>query len=73
MNLRTLRSSAFEARSLLGALGERPARATGGVVVNGMLAEQLARQLSPGASPGAVSVRDGLPAGPNGVLVHHRG
>lgn len=69
MNLGTLRSSAFEARSLLGALGERPARATGGVVVSGMLAEQLARQLSPGASPGAVTVREGLPTGPNGVLV----
>jgi hypothetical protein len=69
VKLDAVRSSAFEARSLLGALGARPARATGGVVVSGMLAEQLARQLSAGASPGAVTVGDGLPAGPNGVLV----
>ena len=48
-----------EGRSLWSELRDEPVRAAGAVVVSGMLAEQLARQLGAGADPGAVVAREG--------------
>lgn len=48
-----------EGGKLLGALRDEAASGTGSVVVSGMLAEPLARELGAGAAPGAVLVREG--------------
>lgn len=48
-----------EARSLLAAARNEVVRDAGPIVVSGMLAEQLAKELSAGAAPGAVVVGDG--------------
>jgi len=54
-----LRAVAFETRNLVRAMkDELDPVAPGRIVVSGMLAEQLARQLSAGADPGAVIVGD---------------
>jgi hypothetical protein len=70
VNLASVRRGAFEARDLLSALGDRPGRPSGRIVVSGMLAEQLARQLGEGASPGAVAAGDARGARADDVLVH---
>jgi hypothetical protein len=59
MNVAAFRGLALEARSSVQAIrGELAASASGRVVVSGMLAEQLARELGAGAQPGAVTVGD---------------
>jgi hypothetical protein len=59
VNATGLRLGVFEARKLMSTLGEAAATDVGAVVVSGMLAEPLARELSRGAQPGAVLVREG--------------
>ena len=54
-----IRQGVLEGRGLWSELRDEPVRATGAVVVSGMLAEQLARQLVAGAEPGAVVAREG--------------
>ena len=54
-----VRSGVLEGRSLWGALRDEPATPGGAVVVSGMLAEPLARELGAGAEPGSVVVREG--------------
>jgi hypothetical protein len=55
----TLFSAAWEARNLVQALrDEQRVTSLGPLVVSGMLADQLAKELSPGAAPGAVVVGD---------------
>jgi len=59
-----------EARSLAAALRDEVDRGNPGpVLVTGMLAEQLARQLSEGASPGAVVVADASRVAGSAVVV----
>jgi hypothetical protein len=53
------RDSLLEGRKLWSALLDEPVTAPGGLVVSGMLAEQLARELGSGAVPGAVVTREG--------------
>ena len=55
-----IRQGVLEGRGLWSELRDEPVRATGAVVVSGMLAEQLARQLGSGAAPGAVVARESL-------------
>ncbi|HET6622908.1 MAG TPA: hypothetical protein VFG70_00145 [Gaiellaceae bacterium] len=55
-----IRQGLLEGRGLLSELRDEPVRAEGAVVVSGMLAEQLARQLGAGAEPGAVVAREGV-------------
>jgi hypothetical protein len=60
-----------EARSLLAAVRHEAVRDCGPVVVSGVLAEQLAKELAAGAAPGAVVVGDGTSVGDGTeVLVH---
>lgn len=60
-----------EARSLVSALRDEVEPGDAGpVLVSGMLAEQLARQLSEGASPGAVVVGDATRLPGSAVVVH---
>jgi hypothetical protein len=60
-----------EARSLLAAVRHEVVRDVGPVVVSGVLAEQLAKELAAGAAPGAVLVGDGASvAAGTEVLVH---
>lgn len=54
MNLVSLRALVGEARELRSALDESGPEAFGTVLVSGMLAEQLARELGRGAEPGSV-------------------
>ena len=54
-----IRQGLLEGKGLWGELRDEPVRAAGAVVVSGMLAEQLARQLGAGAEPGAVVAREG--------------
>ncbi|MGH3077909.1 MAG: hypothetical protein ACRDPZ_06960 [Gaiellaceae bacterium] len=54
-----IRQGLLEGRSLWSELQDAPAGPPGTVLVSGMLAEQLARQLGAGAEPGAVTARDG--------------
>jgi hypothetical protein len=54
----SVRGGLLEGRRLWSALGEEPAAPKGALVVSGMLAEQLARELGAGAEPGAVLVRE---------------
>jgi hypothetical protein len=66
-----LRARILEGRDLWSAgQDEAPPASVGGVVVSGMLAEQLARQLGAGADAGAVSVGDGRRTSGAEVLVH---
>jgi hypothetical protein len=66
-----LRAAAFEARELLGAARAGLDRGDAGdVVVSGMLAEQLARELGAGAASGAVVVGDISRIRRAAVLVH---
>ncbi len=59
MNLRPIRSAALELRGAMSAFeSERSETAGGVVVVSGMLAEQLARELGAGARPGVVVLGD---------------
>ncbi len=60
-----------EVRSLLAAVRHEVVRDVGPLVVSGVLAEQLAKELAAGAAPGAVLVGDGtsVPEGTE-VLVH---
>ena len=60
-----------EVRSLFAAVRHEVVRDVGPVVVSGVLAEQLAKELAAGAAPGAVLVGDGtsVPEGTE-VLVH---
>jgi hypothetical protein len=53
-----LRSGLLEGRRLWSSFGEEPTAPGGALVVSGMLAEQLARELGRGAQPGAVVVRE---------------
>jgi hypothetical protein len=49
----------LESRSLWSELGDEAGGPDGSIVVSGMLADQLARELAAGADPGAVVVREG--------------
>lgn len=69
MRLASLRGAAFEARTLVAALDSRHATRSGDVIVSGMLAEQLARQLGVDANPGTVRVGDDVRGGATAVLV----
>ncbi|MEX2613612.1 MAG: hypothetical protein WD380_08535, partial [Gaiellaceae bacterium] len=66
----SLRAVALEARSVLRTMqdGLSPSEA-GSIVVSGMLAEQLARELGAGAELGAVVVGDGTSVAGAPVLV----
>jgi hypothetical protein len=67
----SVRAAALEIRDVVqAAQGELEPKSVGPVVVSGMLAEQLARELAAGAEPGAVIVGDGSPVGGAEVLVH---
>ena len=71
MTASELRSVAFETRDLMRAMkDELDPAAAGQVVVSGMLAEQLARQLSAGADPGAVTVGDASQLAGAAAVVH---
>jgi hypothetical protein len=71
MRLSDLRVLALEARDVVRvAREELSPPSTGPVVVSGMLAEQLARELASGAVPGAVLVGDGSPVHGAGAYVH---
>jgi hypothetical protein len=59
VSVAALKSGLLEGRSLWSELGDEPEGLVGSIVVSGMLAEQLARELSAGAEPGAVVVRAG--------------
>jgi hypothetical protein len=60
-----------ELRRVVGALrDEQDTSPAGPVLVNGMLAEQLARLLADGAAPGAVIAADPLRLSESSVLVH---
>jgi uncharacterized protein (DUF697 family) len=66
----TLRAAGLEVRNVVRAIqGEMSPRAAGPVVVSGMLAEQLARELGQGAEPQAVVVGDRERLGRAAVLV----
>ena len=54
-----IRQGLLEGRTLWSELREEPAGPPGTILVTGMLAEQLARQLGAGAEPGSVTVREG--------------
>ena len=59
MNRAELTAVALEAREALRTMQEKKAEVpVGSVVISGMLADQLARELGRGAEPGAVVVRD---------------
>jgi hypothetical protein len=58
VNLASVRSLAFELRGAVGEVQREHEQHVGRVVVSGMLAEQLARELGAGADPGAVVVSD---------------
>jgi hypothetical protein len=53
------RAGLLEGRNLWSTLLDEPVTPSGGIVVSGMLAEQLARELGAGADPGTVSTREG--------------
>ena len=60
-----------ELRGIAGTLREEPDRGpVGPILVTGMLAEQLARQLGEGAAPGAVLAEDATRLPHSSVLVH---
>lgn len=71
MSVRDLRALVLEGRDVVRTAREVLSQATAGpVVVSGMLAEQLARELASGAVPGAVTVGDGSPVGGAEIFVH---
>lgn len=59
MRAHEVRGGVLEGRRLVSALRGEPTGGVGAVVVSGMLAEPLARDLGRGAEPGAVLVREG--------------
>lgn len=64
MRVNAVRALVIEAVSVVRTVqGELGATGAGAVVVSGMLAEQLAKQLGAGADPGAVVVREGPSVG----------
>lgn len=66
-----VRGAVLEAQSLLSALREeRDREPVGPVVVSGMLAEQLARELGAGAEPGAVIAGDAARVADAAAVVH---
>jgi len=70
MRAGAIRSLVSEARELASTLeGETEEWADGGLVVSGMLAEQLARELGRGAWTGVVRVGDGVPLREGDVAV----
>ncbi|MDH4102122.1 MAG: hypothetical protein OEV29_01880 [Thermoleophilia bacterium] len=70
MSAAGLRALAYEARSVVQTARDELSPASAGpIVVSGMLAEQLAKELGAGASAGAVVVDDGAPAPTADVLV----
>jgi hypothetical protein len=64
-----IRGGLLEGRSLWSELLDEPVTPSGGIVVSGMLAEQLARELGAGADAGTVSVREGSGAAGAEVVV----
>ena len=54
-----VRQGLLEGRKLWSTLLDEQATPSGGIVVSGMLAEQLVRELGPGAAPGTVFAREG--------------
>jgi hypothetical protein len=64
-----IRAGLLEGRSLWSELLDEPVTPSGGIVVSGMLAEQLARELGVGADAGTVSVREGSGAAGAEVVV----
>ena len=71
MSATGIRARVLEGRDLLRAIqSERAPTSTGGVVVSGMLAAELARELGAGAEPGAVTVSDGFRVTGADVAVH---
>jgi hypothetical protein len=71
MRLSDLRELALEGRDVIRLAREELApEAVGPVVVSGMLAEQLARELAAGAVPGAVTVGDGRAVEGAAIHVH---
>jgi hypothetical protein len=69
--MKSLRPLLFEARGVVSALREEldPA-SVGPILVTGMLAEQLARQLAKGSEPDAVAFMDPGPLARSAALVH---
>jgi hypothetical protein len=66
-----VRAAVLEARSLAGALQDASkVHPTGPILVSGMLAEQLARELAAGSEPGAVIVGDASGLRGAAVVVH---
>jgi len=65
-----VRSAISEARSVWETVGERGSPSVGPIVVSGVLADPLARQLAAGAEPGAVLVGGGIEPGSAEVAVH---
>ena len=53
------RQGLLEGRKLWSTLLDEPVTPSGGIVVSGMLAEQLVRELGSGAAPGTVLTREG--------------
>jgi len=69
VSVSAIRGGLLEGRDLWSALLEEPVRPSGGILVSGMLAEQLARELGAGADAGTVSVREGTSAAGAEVVV----
>ena len=63
------RQGLLEGRKLWSTLLDEPVTPSGGIVVCGMLAEQLVRELGSGAAHGTVSVREGTSAAGAEVVV----
>jgi hypothetical protein len=70
MRVETLHAAIYEVRSIQGALGARASRRVGPIVVSGMLADQLARELAAAAEGGSVLVGGGIEPGGAEVAVH---
>lgn len=71
MSVSGFRALTLEARDVIQAARDELSPTTvGPVVVSGMLAEQLVRELASGAVPGAVTVGDGSPVPGAEVFVH---
>jgi hypothetical protein len=70
VNRAALQVVALEVRSVVSAVRDELRRRPGSLVISGMLAEQLARQLSGGAETGAVTVGDASRLDGRGVVVH---
>jgi hypothetical protein len=68
--LASARGLVGEARELRAALEEAPPRSAVTVVISGMLAEQLARELARGAEPGVVRLADGRMLTEGDLAIH---